>query len=347
MFNIKNFSLITILIGTVIGAGFASGAEIWTFFGKFGVSGFWGILLCGIIIAVVSSGILKGAVDNEYSDFYEFCTMLCGKLPGRFFYILGVIFMFSAFCIMLAGSGSIFAQELNLNYILGVFVMAILTYFTFLFGARGIATVNIILTPLMVAGIIILGVYSVIWDTRSVAVTFSDLIRTSGALTSALVYVSYNFLCLPPVVISSKNLISSGKDAIFCGTVTGLILGVCGLLMYAASLTPSFAKTAVPALTLANKIGKNFKLFYGLTIYFSMFTTAIGNFFGFVNSIYVSNISKKILALLVCILASSVALLGFTFLINTLYVVIGYASLVLTFFLISYSVKKLIAPTTK
>ncbi len=339
--TIKNFSLVTILIGTVIGAGFASGIEIWTFFGKFGIWGFFGMILCGVIIAVVSSGILLGVADSDFSDFSEFCTMLCGKRPGRFFYILGIIFMFSAFCIMLAGSGSIFAQELNSSYFFGVFVMAFLAYITFLFGARGIATVNIILTPLMIAGITVLGIYGILWDTRSVAVAFSDLIRVGSALSSTLVYISYNFLSLPPVVISSKNLISSKKDAVFCGILTGVILGACGLLMYAASLTPSFAKTSVPALTLADKIGKNFKLFYGITIYFSMFTTAVGNLFGFLNSICVSCISPKYLALPTCVLASSIALLGFTFLIDTLYVVIGYAALVLTFLLIIYSVKKL------
>ena len=131
------------------------------------------------------------------------------------------------------------------------------------------------------------------------------------------------------------------KDALVCGTVTGIILGFCGLLMYAASPTPSFASTSVPALTLAEKIGKNFKLFYGITIYFSMFTTAIGNFFGVINSLNNHRIPAKYLAPLVCILASVVALSGFTFLINTLYTVIGYAALVLTFLLISYSVKKL------
>ena len=347
MLNIKNFSLITILIGTVIGAGFASGTEIWTFFGKYGIYGFFGILICGLIISVVSSGILRGAIDNDYSDFHDFCTMLCGRLPGRFFYLLGIIFMFSAICIMLAGSGSIFAQELNFNYFSGVFVMAALTYLTFLFGAEGIATVNIIITPLMIIGIVILGIYGVLWDTRSVCTVFSDLIKAGSALTGTLIYVSYNFLSLPPVVISSKKLISSGKDAIFCGTVTGIILGICGLLMYAASLTPSFAKTSVPALTLANALGKNFKLFYGITIYFSMFTTSIGNFFGFLNSIHIFNIPKNLLGLFVCILASLVALLGFTFLVNTLYTVIGYAALVLTFFLISYSVKKLTGSITK
>ena len=38
-FNIKNvFSITFVIIGTIIGAGFASGQEIYTFFNKYGLN---------------------------------------------------------------------------------------------------------------------------------------------------------------------------------------------------------------------------------------------------------------------------------------------------------------------
>lgn len=46
MINIKNiFKICFVIIGTIIGAGFASGKEIYTFFSIYGINGLWGILL--------------------------------------------------------------------------------------------------------------------------------------------------------------------------------------------------------------------------------------------------------------------------------------------------------------
>jgi uncharacterized membrane protein YkvI len=45
--------LIFSIIGTLIGAGFASGQEMYLFFYRFGICGIFGLLLCSILIGMV------------------------------------------------------------------------------------------------------------------------------------------------------------------------------------------------------------------------------------------------------------------------------------------------------
>ena len=53
------FQTAAVFIGTIVGAGLASGQEITQFFSTYGYVSFWGILICGLIYIVVSSIIIS------------------------------------------------------------------------------------------------------------------------------------------------------------------------------------------------------------------------------------------------------------------------------------------------
>ncbi len=339
------FSLCMVFVGTVIGAGFASGLEIWLFFGQYGFWGLIGVLLSCVIISLCGAGITLGVYDGDFTSYGDFCRKISGKKSGRFFSFLGVIFMYSAFCIMLSGSGALFSQEFGRSYIHGTGFMAVVCFFVFISGANGLKTVNLLLTPLMLSGITLLGVLSILTREQSVSVSFSDLLTVAASGTSALIYVSYNLLSVPSVILPLKSSISSRKSAVASGILGGILLGICSLLMYFSSLTEGFGLSSVPALALAMKYSRFFGVFYGITVYFSMLTTALGNGFGLVEIIRKKfpGVSSVSLSLILCISAFFIALSGFTTLVSKLYTAIGYCAIVLTFLLVSYSLKKLTA----
>ena len=337
------FALAMVFAGTVVGAGFASGLEIWTFFGKYGILGFGGVVLSGIIISLCGAGIIFGTYKGDFTNYREFCNCIGGKRAGGIIMVLGSVFMLSVFCVMLAGSGALFSQELGYSYTSGIVFMTAICLVVFLLGMKGITAVNCLLTPLMLISITILGIFSVIYRIENVAVTYSDLLTASSSLISAIIYVSYNLLSVPPVIISMKDLIPSGKGAVTAGLTGGIILGISGLFMYLASLTPDFSHTQLPALTLAHEISDNFSIFYGITIYIAMLTTALGSGYGFISTVmeHFPKLSRIPVAIGVCVFSASISLLGFSRLVNTLYTAIGYAAILLTFLLISYSLKRL------
>ncbi|WMM24710.1 hypothetical protein RBU61_17550 [Tissierella sp. MB52-C2] len=58
-------SIASIYVGTVIGAGFASGREIIEFFGVYGINGIWGMFIVGIILSLIGSLLLIKIYNNK------------------------------------------------------------------------------------------------------------------------------------------------------------------------------------------------------------------------------------------------------------------------------------------
>ena len=63
-----------VIIGTIIGAGFASGQEIYTFFNVYGLKGLLGIFISCMLIEIVIYKTLKISMQlkqEEYEDFLK------------------------------------------------------------------------------------------------------------------------------------------------------------------------------------------------------------------------------------------------------------------------------------
>lgn len=323
------FRLACVYTGAVLGAGFASGQEIWRFFGRFGWWGFWGMCLTILFFAFVGCGMFLKIYRLALSSYSDFCVELFGKKSGKFFALFGNCYMGATFCVMLSGSGALFQQELNLPYFAGTFLMAVVCFIVFLFGIRGTVAANTILAPIMVAGMVSLGAYKLLFGDRSVINALQELVCLSDNwLLSALVYISYNLISIPAVVCGMKKYMSGPASAIWGGLLGSIFIGLCGLSVYYVSLYPDIYFSQMPALTFASFMGKHFKLFYGLTIYIAMLTTAISCGQGILN---LAPEGKRLrYNLLLCGTCCILALVGFSNLVNYLYSFFGYVGLFIT-----------------
>ncbi len=339
----KTFSLAMVYIGTVVGAGFASGLEIWTFFGRYGIFGLFGVIVMGLILSLCGAGIMLGVYNNRFNSYKQFCKVIAGEKSAFIPLFLGRFFMLASFCIMLAGSGAVFSQELGLPYFLGVVFLGVVCLIVFVCGIKALTFISCLLTPLMLLGVTMLGIYSLSYDCRSVTANLSSLLTVAGSAVSAIIYVSYNLLSVPPVIISLKAQFPSKMGTVKAGLWGGILLGIAGLFMYYSSLTEGFSAYTVPALALAHKVGDNFALFFGITIYFSILTTAISCGYGLISEIHgkFPCLSLPIVSLLVVVSACILSALGFSELVNTLYTALGYAAVLLTLLLINFSLKEL------
>ncbi|HCO74805.1 MAG TPA: transporter, partial [Clostridium sp.] len=69
----KNLKLIfqaaTVFIGTIVGAGLASGQEITQFFSTYGFSSFYGLLLCAVFYIIISSIIVSISLKYDLNSY--------------------------------------------------------------------------------------------------------------------------------------------------------------------------------------------------------------------------------------------------------------------------------------
>jgi uncharacterized membrane protein YkvI len=151
------FKVVFVIIGALIGAGFASGQEIYTFFFSLGIKGIFGIILSSFIIGATiykTFKILENNNINNYKDFLDF--LIKNKKIKEITNIIINIFILVSFYIMIAGFGAYLNQEFNLNRIIGSGILAILCLILFRTNIKGIVKINEILIPILIIIVILI-----------------------------------------------------------------------------------------------------------------------------------------------------------------------------------------------
>lgn len=149
--------VVFVIIGTLIGAGFASGQEVYTFFFSFGIKGLYGIFLSSSIIGIIIYKTFKIIYQNNINSYKEFlnCLVKNEKVNNITNSIINTFILIS-FYIMIAGFGAYLQQELQLNSIIGSCILAILCLALFKTNVKGLVKVNELLIPILIIIVVVI-----------------------------------------------------------------------------------------------------------------------------------------------------------------------------------------------
>ena len=149
--------VVFVVIGTLIGAGFASGQEIYAFFFSFGIKGVSGIFISSSIIGVTIYKTLQIVERNDIDNYGEFlnCFIKSKKVKDITNTVIN-IFILVSFYIMIAGFGAYLQQELNFNSIIGDIILSTLCLILFKTNVKGLVKVNEILMPVLIIIVILI-----------------------------------------------------------------------------------------------------------------------------------------------------------------------------------------------
>ncbi|PKM87374.1 MAG: hypothetical protein CVU87_09755, partial [Firmicutes bacterium HGW-Firmicutes-12] len=101
-------------IGTVVGAGFASGQEVLQYFGYFGYGGILGLVIAGILFYYFGKQILILGKKLKAESHVPIIYYAGGKRIGKLLDYIITFFLFGAVTTMAAGAGAIFQEQFNL-----------------------------------------------------------------------------------------------------------------------------------------------------------------------------------------------------------------------------------------
>ena len=137
--------VVFVIIGTLIGAGFASGQEIYTFFFSYGIKGILGIIISSTIIGLTIYKTFKIIEKNNIKNYKEFLDFFKKKKKIKeLINSIINIFILVSFYVMIAGFGAYLEQEINLNNFIGSSILAILCIILFKTNINVIIIVRII-----------------------------------------------------------------------------------------------------------------------------------------------------------------------------------------------------------
>ena len=201
------FKIIFVIIGTMIGAGFASGQEMYLFFFSHGIQGLIGIFISGFIIGIVIYKTLQISQKYGVSNYKEFLTILIPKHPKiqPIINLIITIFILITFFIMIAGFGAYFEQEWGIPSIIGSMILATITFIIFRANVRGFVKANEVLVPVLISFLIIIGII-VLKDLNFLKLN-DYIIKTNSSnfILSAILYGSYNSILLIKSKRNYKN----------------------------------------------------------------------------------------------------------------------------------------------
>lgn len=208
------FKVVFVIIGTMIGAGFASGQEMYLFFFSYGLEGIIGIVISSFIMGFTIYKTLK--IVNKYGvkNYKEFLEILIPKSEKikSIINIIVNIFILITFFIMIAGFGAYFEQELGINSLIGSAILALASFIVFMTSVKGVVKANELLVPILIGFLVIVGIINL----KSISfINIKDyIIRTnqSSFILSSILYSSYNSILLIPVLITLKNYLKDKKQ---------------------------------------------------------------------------------------------------------------------------------------
>ena len=142
--------IVFVITGAIVGAGFASGQEVYLFFFSHGIKGIIGIVLSSFIIGVVISKTLKIINDNNINTYNEFLDYLIkNKKIKLLINSIINIFILVTFYIMIAGFGEYLQQEYKIDITLGSAILSLLCFIILKSNVRGFVKSNEILIPIL------------------------------------------------------------------------------------------------------------------------------------------------------------------------------------------------------
>lgn len=324
--------VVFVIIGTLIGAGFASGQEVYLFFFSYGMKGLIGILISSIIIGVViysTFNILNKYKINTYKDFLNILIPKNTKLKIIANFIIN-IFILITFFIMIAGFGAYFEQEIGINRLVGSLILAIITFIVFMTSIKGVVKVNELIVPILIGFIFIIGIISI----KDIHILNLEnyVIRTNytNFALSAVLYSSYNSILLIPVLITLNNYVKNKKQIFYISFISAIVTILLSVIIFLllVRVDVDISKLEMPVVYVVSNMFKMLRYIYGVIILGSIFTTAISLGVSFLQNTAKNKKGYTQISIIMCITSVIISKFGFSNLVSLLYPIFGYLGLI-------------------
>jgi Uncharacterized membrane protein len=344
---IKTLQISAVFIGTIVGAGLASGREITQFFTCFGYKSFLGILLCGLLYIVIGSMLVKISIKYNLNSYNQLIKLVSPGFLGEITDIITSFFLVSGAAIILAASGALLHQYFGISNWIGIIAMTILTLIILLRDTQGLIEINTMIVPTLIIVIVTIFILYVLFSKDSLSVDIIKNIPYSKKywLISTLLYSGFNIISSSGVIVPLSSEINNPKILI-----VGITLGSIGLTVLCIIINvmlmlnvPYIYKYEIPLLYIANRFGKIIQIVLLAIIWLEMFSTAVSDVYSVGKTISnVFGINYKNAVFIILLIAIPISQIGFGTLISILYPAFGVISLIFiiqcTYFYFKYKV---------
>ncbi|HHU78537.1 MAG: hypothetical protein ACOX27_07820 [Caldicoprobacterales bacterium] len=274
------FRIAMAYVGTVAGAGFATGQEILQFFTRYGHPSFWAIIIATILFITAGGYILMYGGRLQAKSYGVIVDHIFGRAAPLVNIYLGITYTLICSA-MFAGAGALFHEQWGIPYLVGASVTAFLTLLVTLWGVEGVLTVNTIIVPCLTAFTVLVFVHVMRQGCQPLAGMRISFRETGALLRTGVTYASFNLILsigvLAPMGGEIRDVKSLSLGSLLGGGILGLLLAMSNYALLC--FIPDVFHREIPQMLIVSKMGSFFVLVYVLLIWAEIFTTAVGNLF--------------------------------------------------------------------
>jgi len=306
-------------IAALVGAGLATGAEITSFFVKYGKSGGIGIFICSLIFAWFFYAVLQGCKRTGTDNFSDYISAEFGKNVAAVCKSAIVLFMICVYSVMISGAGELAHDLFGVDKLL----------FMLIFNAFCVIISTLPIEKIMnicgILGLILAAFIMVFCIRASVNRGIETFKLTDSFAVSAVSYSGYNIISCICILCPMTQYIRSKKEMMLSGAISGIMIFLILVCMWGV-LSIYYGKIDLgifPMLTLVKRQGYIFYLIYTLIIFIAIFTTALSNAYGIYKEF--SGCGRNVLAVCsIFFISALIAYIGFETLVNEVYRLCGF-----------------------
>lgn len=318
-------------MGTIVGAGFATGKEILLFFTRYGWLATFTIGLATVLFVWVGVKLMLIAHEIGAESYEDLNKELFGRRAGETISLFTLVVLFGVTSIMLAAGGSLFEEHLDIPFQLGLAITLILTYLMLHRGMSAILTVNSIVVPVMLVFTFLL-----VWMTSKSPqadswLTLEGPYPWHRAWFSPVLYTAYNLAMAQAVLVPLGTAIGKRKVLYWGGIAGGAGIGALLLACHfsLSAQMPGITRFEIPMGHLIEPLGRLVQLMYVFVIFGEILTTFLSNVYGL--ALQLKQRTKLRMPLITTIILAGcylISQIGFSRLLEVLYPLFGVVSLV-------------------
>ena len=254
---------------THFGGGFASGAQIYSYYVRYGI---WCLFMP--VLAMAYNGVffayaLRFARKHQVYDYRSYNNAFYGKFAPVFsnlFEVLYICVMCVAPAVAFATGGATLSALTGLPYLVCTLIIGIFIFIVAIFGTDLVRKVASVLSVCIIAGLLIVYIPNIFAGSHEIAATVQNMkaqqLPFGKALYSAFIYGTFQLANIAVFVQHAKVFKKPG-DAVksmgigFVVNALMMIMVVLGILT--VSGRPEMAEQSVPTLFMVqNGVGKTF-----------------------------------------------------------------------------------------
>jgi len=326
----KSLQIAAIYMGTIVGAGFATGQEILQFFTRFGNWGTYAIIAATFFFIWLGNKVMLLAHQIQAKSYEDLNIALFGKKLGSLISLFMLVVLLGVSAVMLAGAGTVFEENWNLPYQLGLIATCVICFLLLRRGMHAIIAVNSIVVPIMLLFTLIMFFHTLKMPNTMSFMTIKTDFPLWTALSTPFLYTAFNLALaqavLVPIGAQTTNPAVIKYGSLLGGLGIGFMLGV-GHIALSAHM-PGIQQFSIPMGGIALNMSSIVYYIYIAIIFSEVFTTLLADIYGLALQVHErSKLSTNLIIFFALICCYFLSQLGFGKLLATLYPLFGFISL--------------------